>query len=72
MICYNKNIQITAFENLHIYLRSPYSVPVDVPYRRPNRLTYEVETWHVATSNGCAGFRPYEAGLRGHRGRPLV
>ena len=45
---------------------------VDVPYRRPNRLTYEVETWHVAITHGCAGFRPYEAGLRGLRGRKLI
>ena len=35
-------------------------------------IVKEVETSHTASTHGCAGFRPYEAGLHGLRGRQLI
>ena len=43
-----------------------------VPYARPQFQSYGVETLHAASTHEDAGFRPFEAGLRGLRGCQLI
>ena len=52
--------------------KSRLSVLWFVTYARPQFQSYGVETFHAASTHEGAGFRPFEAGLRGLRGRQLI